>query len=406
MKVHWEVKVCERVKEKQDTKRNNDNWQELQEKLNQELHPGPKFLDKSSGFYGRLDEPETTGEAEQVRGNEVEERRIEDSNGEERAMSSPAVVNNTGGDERDEAEAFDFNEGLMEDDGETLLRRKPSRRSSRWRRSSRRKQKEGRTEEDSARDERPSLGKESPVDSYDLQGTRVMIEVEMENVKQVEEPALVHFPVREHEDDQVLIREKKRGREEEGGGGEEDEERAGGGDESGEEEHNKELPQGFGPSISSRLGGLHHQPVQCNPHTCDIILTTFTFVKEGLVKDARPHAQDLMEYLGHFMLDDALVFSLEVSVQVGIKLNHLEPCLLLQHVYLLQQQCTELLPAVLQSESVCTVHHPHQAVCALKSFDVEAQGWGDGADVFAVKLLQDGRLPRVVQSSARASRTP
>lgn len=174
----------------------------------------PKFLDKSTGFYGRLDEPETTGEAEQVRGNEAEERRMEDGSGEERAMSSPAVVNNTGGDERDEAEAFDFNEGLMEDDGETLLRRKPSRRSSRWRRSSRRKQKEGRADEDSGRDERPSLGKDSPVDPHDLQGTRVMIEVE--NMKQVEEPALVHFPVRGDEDDQVLIRDKKRGREEEG----------------------------------------------------------------------------------------------------------------------------------------------------------------------------------------------
>lgn len=35
-------------------------------------------------------------------------------------------------------------------------------------------------------------------------------------------------------------------------------------------------------------------------------------------------------------------------------------------VYLLQQQCTELLSAVLESESVCAVHHPHQPVCALK----------------------------------------
>lgn len=176
----------------------------------------PKFLDKSSGFYGRLDEPETTGDAEQVRGNEVEERGMEEGSGEERAMGSPAVMNNSEGDEKDEAEAFDFNEGLMEDDGETLLRRKPSRRSSRWRRSSRRKQKEGRTEEDAAREERPSLGMESPVDSPDLQATRVTIQVEMERAKQVEEPALVHFPVREHEDDQVLIRDKKRGREEEG----------------------------------------------------------------------------------------------------------------------------------------------------------------------------------------------
>uniref|UniRef100_A0A3B4YLH2 Sb:cb1058 n=1 Tax=Seriola lalandi dorsalis TaxID=1841481 RepID=A0A3B4YLH2_SERLL len=104
----------------------------------------PKFLDKSSGFYGRLDEPETTGEGEEVRANAVEERGsgVEDASREGRAMSSPAtsVGNNSGADEVDDAEAFEFNEGLMEDDGETLLRRKPSRRSSRWRRSSRRKQ--------------------------------------------------------------------------------------------------------------------------------------------------------------------------------------------------------------------------------------------------------------------------
>lgn len=38
----------------------------------------------------------------------------------------------------------------------------------------------------------------------------------------------------------------------------------------------------------------------------------------------------------------------------------------------------------------------------LQCFDVEAQGRGDGADIFSVKLLQDGRLSRVVQTSARA----
>ncbi|XP_041821264.1 cilia- and flagella-associated protein 251 [Chelmon rostratus] len=186
----------------------------------------PKFLDKSSGFYGRLDEPEATGEGEEVRGNEVEERwnGIEDNNREGGVVSSPSPssMHVSGADERGEAEAFDFNEGMMEGDGETLLRRKPSRRSSRWRRSSKRKQKEGRAEEDAARDERPSLSTDSPV----LEDTRVIIEVQMETVQKVEEedekagegkePALVHFTVQEDADDQVLIRDKKRGREEEG----------------------------------------------------------------------------------------------------------------------------------------------------------------------------------------------
>ncbi|XP_073330829.1 uncharacterized protein [Pagrus major] len=164
----------------------------------------PKFLDKSSGFYGRLDEPEIAGEGEEMWNG------MEDSNREEGVVSSqkPSEVHVSGA-ETQEAEAFDFNEGLMEGDGETLLRRKPSRRSSRWRRSSRRKQKEGRAEEDAARDERPSLGTERPVDPH----TGVVIEVEME--KKVE-PSLIHFPTREDEDDQVLIRDKKRGREEEG----------------------------------------------------------------------------------------------------------------------------------------------------------------------------------------------
>lgn len=38
----------------------------------------------------------------------------------------------------------------------------------------------------------------------------------------------------------------------------------------------------------------------------------------------------------------------------------------------------------------------------LQSFDVEAQCRRDGADVFSIKLLQDRRLPRVVQTSAWA----
>ncbi|XP_070710670.1 DNA ligase 1 [Pempheris klunzingeri] len=181
----------------------------------------PKFLDKSSGFYGRLDEPEAAGEGEE-RGNGTG-----DSNREGGVVSSQSqsMSHISGADEREEAEVFDFNEGMMEDDGETLLQRKPSRRSSRWRRSSRRKQKEGRAQEDAARGERPSLGTESPADVHVLEGTRVIIEVETEKLKMEEEnekagrmkePTLVHFPVREDADDQVLIRDKKRGREEEG----------------------------------------------------------------------------------------------------------------------------------------------------------------------------------------------
>lgn len=181
----------------------------------------PKFLDKASGFYGRLDEPEATGE-EEVMGQEVEERwnGMEDSNREEGITGSlsPDVMQGSG--EREEAS--DYNEGMMEDDGETLLQRKPSRLSSRWRRSSRKKQKKESAEEE-AQDEKPSLGTESPAT---LEDTRVMMEIEIKKMRRAEkkmeragkgkEPAIVHFAVQEEEDDQVLIRDKKRGRRKEG----------------------------------------------------------------------------------------------------------------------------------------------------------------------------------------------
>ncbi|XP_017283502.1 uncharacterized protein sb:cb1058 [Kryptolebias marmoratus] len=171
----------------------------------------PKFLDKSSGFYGRLDEPETTTEEGDIRGNGVEDG----------GMNSPSVtVVHKSGPEED-VEGLDFTDGTMEDDGETLLRRKPSRRSSRWRRSSRRKQREAKEEQ--TRDERPGLGTQCPADAPDLEDK---LEVELEKLRKMEEdggdagvaeePPLVHFQVQEFADDRVLIRDKKRGREEEG----------------------------------------------------------------------------------------------------------------------------------------------------------------------------------------------
>ncbi|XP_034532669.1 cilia- and flagella-associated protein 251 [Notolabrus celidotus] len=172
----------------------------------------PKFLDKASGFYGRLDEPEVAGEEEEQGRWSVTEENV-------RKDISEA-------DQREEINVFDFNEGMMEDDGKTLLQRNTSRRSSRWRRSSRRKQKEGKAEEDATQDKTPSLGTESSSDPHVLENTGGMMEVEMEKLKKMDEekeqegrgtePTLVHFTVREDRDDQVLIRDKKRGREEEG----------------------------------------------------------------------------------------------------------------------------------------------------------------------------------------------
>ncbi|XP_034020050.1 uncharacterized protein sb:cb1058 isoform X2 [Thalassophryne amazonica] len=150
----------------------------------------PKFLDKSNGFYGRLDEIDSTGKR----------------TGEE--MISGVVANTTpqnvidflGADEREEAEVFDCNEGMMEDDGETLLRREPGCRSSRWRRSRR-----SRSKQKTQRAVEASLSSD--------EDTRPTLQVELEKLKKKQDE-MEKFGNR-NDDDQVLIRDKKRGREKE-----------------------------------------------------------------------------------------------------------------------------------------------------------------------------------------------
>ncbi|KAM6909433.1 uncharacterized protein FYW49_013265 [Xenentodon cancila] len=194
----------------------------------------PKFLDKSNGFYGRLDEPEIATEGAKVTVEEVD-NGVDDGSRDAgvATCSAQTVVRISGADE--EAEVFDFTDGMLEDDGETLLQRKPSRRSSRWRRCSRRKQKEERAEDEKPPEGKQSPGLLSPPDASVPEDSRAKIEVEIENLKRTEEEnekagkgneaPLVHFPVREDADDQVLIRDKKRGREEDGEEEEEEEER-------------------------------------------------------------------------------------------------------------------------------------------------------------------------------------
>lgn len=150
----------------------------------------PKFLDKSTGFYGRLEEPEVAGEGEEVGGREVGERLW--------GTESSHV----------DGEAVGKAEGMMGDDGESLLQRKPSRLSSRWRRSTRRKQKEARVEEDQPREE--------TADSLSSEFNPVVIEVVDGEEDGSKEAALVHFATREDADDQVLIRDTKTERDEEG----------------------------------------------------------------------------------------------------------------------------------------------------------------------------------------------
>ncbi|XP_061619762.1 uncharacterized protein sb:cb1058 [Phyllopteryx taeniolatus] len=123
----------------------------------------PKFLDKSSGLYGRLDEPESA------------------------PLEDELDAATDGGSEVDACVPFDPNEGTPEDDGETLLRGTPG---GRWRRgSSGRKPKQGGSRDEAPRSERPSLGAGSP---------------------RVPETARNRGNLLVDADDQVLIRDKKR----------------------------------------------------------------------------------------------------------------------------------------------------------------------------------------------------
>lgn len=144
----------------------------------------PPFLDRASGFYGRLDETEAEV------GKEVE-------TGEKEPQTKPGV----GPSSKDEQEhgISDFSEGMMEDDGATLLQRKPSRLSRRWSRKSSRKSKA----EKSCQSRVDKTETASPVDqNLDVQTES---KAEPAPASEAPEPMLVHFSIREEADDQVLI---------------------------------------------------------------------------------------------------------------------------------------------------------------------------------------------------------
>lgn len=105
----------------------------------------------------------------------------------------------------------DFSEGVMGDDGETLLQVKASRRSSRWRRSSRRKQSE--PEGDLAEMERPG---DVQAEAPGCQEVVIQVAEGEESAGGDGEPAVVHFATREEADDWVLIQDMKRGQDGEG----------------------------------------------------------------------------------------------------------------------------------------------------------------------------------------------
>lgn len=216
----------------------------------------PKFLDKASGFYGRLDEPEAAGEEEEMRGDEALGRWEDVMDG---SREKPSVEHVSGAEGRDEAEAFEFGEGMMEDDGESLLQRKPSWRSSRWRRSSRRKQKEA------------EAGVPATLCFQEEDVVEIRVEVAKEN-KKTGDQEVVHFAAREEADDQVLIREKKRGRDEE--------------EEEGEEERKMKREQEEGMKMVKRNAVKNYRKVSCVAPVSHIYINSmFTSPGQSLTLD-------------------------------------------------------------------------------------------------------------------------
>ncbi|KAF4111271.1 uncharacterized protein sb:cb1058 [Onychostoma macrolepis] len=153
----------------------------------------PPFLDKANGFYGRLDE--MFGDDVQKE-SETTEEQIGTLN-----LSTQDNSTAPGWIEEDD-NVVDFNQGVMDDDGTTLLKRKPSRLSRRWSRMSSRK---GKYDKFSSEKE---LGNETnKPTSVDLNPEVPPATQTLGNSKEPE-------PEREHADDQILISGKKEGKRE------------------------------------------------------------------------------------------------------------------------------------------------------------------------------------------------
>ncbi|XP_052007520.1 uncharacterized protein LOC127661018 [Xyrauchen texanus] len=165
----------------------------------------PTFLDKANGFYGRLDE--MGGDDVQVEGETTELQMgtliIEEIQSQDK-MPIPGWI-------EEDDHVVDFNQGMMDDDGTTLLKRKPSRLSQRWSRKSSRK----------AKYDKFSSGKESKstetVKNQSV-GPNPEVPAVAQTLKAADsrdvEPALVHFSEMEHADDQILISGKTGGKRE------------------------------------------------------------------------------------------------------------------------------------------------------------------------------------------------
>lgn len=152
----------------------------------------PPYLDRASGFYGRLDEIESDFRTEA----QIPEKQA-GANSVAKEMISVEL--------HDDQEHWvsDFSEGMMEDDGTTLLKRKPSRLSRRWSRKSSRRYKS----------DKSSLEMESQSTETEVAPGNITRSLEVHLEPQADtgsgyntpQPKLIHFSIREEADDQKLI---------------------------------------------------------------------------------------------------------------------------------------------------------------------------------------------------------
>lgn len=152
-----------------------------------------KFLDRADGSYWLLDEMEVPREREPIQ-QEQDQGRV--GSGEEpEGHSTPSRSQS----DNREPDIFHFNTGMMEDDGTaTLLRKKPSRLSGHWRRRS------GSKKWPNCRAEVHSANKENMPPTVHM--TEVPLQTE---TTEPAKPVLLHFSMKDDEDDKVLISEKE-----------------------------------------------------------------------------------------------------------------------------------------------------------------------------------------------------
>ncbi|XP_059384641.1 uncharacterized protein sb:cb1058 [Carassius carassius] len=157
----------------------------------------PPFLDKANGFYGRLDE--VFGDNVQMEKETTEEQIGTVIRSTQDNSTAPGWI-------EEDDHVVDFNQGMMDDDGITLLKKKPSRLSRRWSRMSSRKGKY-----DKFYSEKELCDETNKPTSVDLNPEVSPVAQTLENSKTA---TLIHFSVSEHADDQILLSGKKEGKRE------------------------------------------------------------------------------------------------------------------------------------------------------------------------------------------------